>query len=236
MAALSLSLLLSAAVGAPTKSLIDDKIIATFTNDTKTTYKWFEQNDPVMGGKSHGNFSLTECSCGETYGVFQGAVELIPKLKAPGFCRALTVPFFENVGDYLDGGLVLTVRSPSTFNSTSFKGFKIAVSAVGVPVHHGGHEAAGSFKAPLILGTTAFPEAWQFITIPWTDFSWDWSDFTGECTTKDPDGYQHKCCKDDSNVCPTKPQLSKVDGLSLWAEGVQGEFHLEIRDIAAHHF
>ena len=30
--------------------------------------------------------------------------------------------------------------------------------------------------------------------IPFNQMSWDWSDGTGECSTKDPDGYQHKCC------------------------------------------
>ena len=45
------------------------------------------------------------------------------------------------------------------------------------------------------------------------------ADFTGECDTKDPDGFQHSCCADLPSVCPDAPGLSNINGLSIWAEG-----------------
>jgi hypothetical protein len=68
-------------------------------------------------------------------------------------------------------------------------------------------------------------------------FSSDWSDFTGDCSTKDPNGYQHKCCPsgglDSDPVCPAKKTLAKVDGITIWSEGVGGNFALKIYEIAA---
>jgi hypothetical protein len=70
---------------------------------------------------------------------------------------------------------------------------------------------------------------------PFNSMSWDWSDATGECTTKDPDGYQHKCCSDDKAVCPTAKLLKSLFSFAIWAEGAEGKFHLEIKEIAASH-
>ena len=62
-----------------------------------------------------------------------------------------------------------------------------------------------------------------------SDFSWDWSDATGLCTTKDSGGYQHHCCsKAEPKYCPTKAFLADVNTLQIWSEGVAGDFHLEI--------
>ena len=93
-----------------------------------------------MGGQSYGNFSIEDRSCGDAYGKFQGEVKIVPFLKAPGFCRATTGSIIiKDAKDFLEGGLELTVRSPSQV-ADPFKGFKLAFSAVGVPHHHGGHE------------------------------------------------------------------------------------------------
>ena len=73
-----------------------------------------------------------------------------------------------------------------------------------------------------------------------TAFSSDWSDFTGECNTKDPDGYQHKCCDaslgpwpwEEPSRCPTIKGLESIIGLSIWSEGVLGGFSFEIKSIS----
>lgn len=212
----------------------DDKLLVNFNNATKEYYQWFEQNDPVMGGQSYGNFSVVDQSCGESYGKFQGEVKVVPFLHAPGFCRATTGSIkIDDISDYLNGGLELTVRS-ATMSENPYTGFKFAFAAVGTPLHHGGHEAFGMFKADFTLPKDSVPSDWQFVKIPFNKFSWDWSDATGECTTKDPDGYQHHCCSaTESKYCPDDKQLKAVTGFSIWAEGTAGVFELDVLTIAA---
>lgn len=67
-------------------------------------------------------------------------------------------------------------------------------------------------------------------------FSYDWSEFTGRCDTKDPnDGPQHHCCGtgDNAKYCPNADHLSTISDVEVWAEGVKGDFHLEIQWIGA---
>ena len=54
------------------------------------------------------------------------------------------------------------------------------------------------------------------------------------CDTKDPTGLQHHCCGTaHPELCPTAAHLSAITGLALWAEGVEGDFSLEVCAIAA---
>ena len=78
---------------------------------------------------------------------------------------------------------------------------------------------------------------WTILRLPLTAFSSDWSDFTGECNTTDPDGYQHRCCDTSSGIpweepCPTANGLASIIGLSVWSEGVFGDFSFEIKSIS----
>ena len=44
-------------------------------------------------------------------------------------------------------------------------------------------------------GFTVSGTEWQTVKIPFSAFSYDWSDYTGRCDTKDPrNGTQHVCC------------------------------------------
>merc|ERR1740117_847935 len=82
-------------------------------------------------------------------------------------------------------------------------------------------------------------EYWQVIEVPLSQFSYDWSSFTGRCDSKDPasfgaEGPQHKCCSDSgiepssADVCVESQYLSIIRDVEIWAEGVEGEFNLEI--------
>ena len=73
------------------------------------------------------------------------------------------------------------------------------------------------------------------VFVPFNQFSWDWSPYTGECDTKDPTGTQHHCCGggETQQFCPTAKYLSEITGLEIWAEGAEGDFHLEVKSLAA---
>ena len=94
------------------------------------------------------------------------------------------------------------------------------------------------YKADLAKAkSTPLGVDWTILRLPLTAFSSDWSDFTGECNTKDPDGYQHVCCDASSGMpwqepCPTTKGLESIVGLSVWSEGVLGSFSVDIRSIS----
>ena len=88
-------------------------------------------------------------------------------------------------------------------------------------------------RIPVPAGVSA-GQAFQTVKIPFNHFSIDWSAFTGECDTVDPNGERHVCCsKEHPEVCPTAENLKQIKFLSIWAEGVAGAFHLEIQSIGA---
>jgi len=198
-------------------------VLANFKSGSRSFYRWQEVNDPVMGGQSYGNFSVSD-----GVATFQGQTRIVPSLRAPGFCKANTgVGILEDASAYTNGAIQLIVRT----TTPSYKGYKFAFSAIGAKRHHDGHELLGSYKSDF---TVPAGSDWQKVTIPMSHFSSDWSDFTGECSTKDPDGYQHKCCTEQSpDVCPNKNTLAKIVGFSIWAEGVAGDFKLEMKEILA---
>ena len=85
--------------------------LVTFDNAPGTTHTFSELNDPVMGGKSTGTFSITKNSTG----LFQGEVNVVPKLKAPGFIETWADDHskhpYADASSAVDGDLVLVVRS-----------------------------------------------------------------------------------------------------------------------------
>ena len=80
----------------------DTKLLASFGDKSSTDYKWAEQNDPVMGGQSSGNFTIVGQGHSGVHAHFTGVVRNVSFLKAPGFCRATTIqPFFVDASAYL---------------------------------------------------------------------------------------------------------------------------------------
>merc|ERR1719182_432145 len=99
-------------------SAADDISLARFDGGA-TDFKWTEENDPVMGGVS------TNCTFSKG-GDFVGVVEIVPSLKAPGFCFARTSTTVKK--DFAD------VSSKTAFEieytaDVDYKGFKAAFAA-----------------------------------------------------------------------------------------------------------
>ena len=97
----------------------------------------------------------------------------------------------------------------------------------------GMHHGPPSMKADFVVPPTEGDD-FATVKVPFNKFSVDWSDYTGECDTKDPTGEQHVCCSAaNPEVCPTAQHLATVTSLGVWAEGVEGDFHIEIQSIGA---
>jgi len=215
------ALLLASALGADVK-------LATFDGDKATTASWKDLNDPVMGGASKSTFTVT----GNKTGLFEGTCAIVKFLKAPGFAK------IQGSGSFVDISAYDSISMKVKSSTPGYQGFKVAFAAPGIPKTSmfGG----SSYKA----GFNVTGSDWQIIEVPLTQFSYDWSGYTGRCDTKDPGGLfskgkQHYCC-DKSGLQPSKPEvcvdtkyLSKINQLELWAEGVEGDFNLEIEWVGA---
>mmetsp|Transcript_62500 Transcript_62500/g.104003 ORF Transcript_62500/g.104003 Transcript_62500/m.104003 type:complete len:284 (+) Transcript_62500:29-880(+) len=215
---------------APSNTTQSPITLLTF-DGSATDHKWQHMDDPVMGGQSKSTFEVED-----GVGKFAGTCAIVPFLKAPGFCkvttqRGLFTPAkFPDASAFIDGSLYLTVKS----SSPAYKGFKVDFGAKGLKrptgsVSHGSASLKADFELPAGAAT-------DFVTvkIPFSSFSVDWSDYTGECDTKDPGGYQHLCCDTEHpEVCPQAHHLAKIESFAMWAEGVAGDFELEIKEIAA---
>ena len=98
-------------------SAANEILLASFDGAKGSTHQWRQMNDPVMGGKSTGTFSVADSK-----GIFSGEVVDVPFLKAPGFIKASVVdmnPFgriFPDISTCKNIALRMTTRdfvSPS---------------------------------------------------------------------------------------------------------------------------
>jgi len=203
-----------------------DVKLATFDGAEETTASWKNQNDPVMGGASTSSFD-------EATGKFAGTCAIVGFLNAPGFAKIVGTRSFADITT--EDTISLKVKSATP----DYQGFKIAFASPGIPKTSifGG----SSYKAGFALQSTT---DWQIVDVPLTQFSYDWSGYTGRCDTKDPasfgqDGQQHYCC-DQSGLEPSKPEvcvdskyLSTINSVEVWAEGVEGDFDIQVEYIGA---
>jgi len=215
LAAAALASTAYSAVTAPEAEAVP---LVTFDGKSSTTFKFVELNDPVMGGQSHGTWSL-----GSGYGVMDGAVLDVPSLKAPGFIKAAADGTFPDASGAAGGELVLEVRS----STPSYKGFRVTFAAGTLSP---AYACAGGGSIPLSRGCFkakfSVPEGdgWTKVRVPFAAFSDKWSPATGEQTTT---------CASDPDVCPTDKSLAGIKRVEVWAEGADGPVHLELKSISA---
>jgi hypothetical protein len=185
--------------------------LTTFDGAEETTQKWAAMNDPVMGGQSKATFNVAGNA-----GVLDGAVAIVPSLQAPGFCtmQSARVSFPD-----ISGADAIQVVARQT---SDYKGWRFTIGdAPHNPDSGAPFFVKGQYKANVAIPVS---EEFQTIIIPFTDFTYKWSDTTGEPTVK---------CVDDASVCPDDEHLKAPKQLALTAEGVEGSFHLEVQSITA---
>ena len=194
--------------------------LATFDGAPSTTFKFVELNDPVMGGRSTGSWSVNASG---GFGVFDGEVVDVPSLQAPGFIKASADGKFADVSAALGGALVLTLRTSTPAYAGYRASFYSGVGAATYACAGGGGIpfSRGCFKANFSVPAGA---AFSTVRIPFDSFSDMWSSATGDPT---------KTCADDGDVCPTAKVLSSIKRVELWGEGKLGKLHLEVQSIAA---
>ena len=130
-----------------------------------------------MGGVSSSTWKIDTVKTKSA--IWNGQVRIVPSLKAPGFCNAETTNWFAKFNDVSAYSHLLIHAKSST---PHYSGFKVSFAADTL------NPQFKSFKAPFNVTSTEY----QTIAIPFSDFSNDWSAYTGRCDTKDPTGKQHK--------------------------------------------
>jgi len=200
-------------ISATTKELSateGDRItLASFGPADATFRSWKQSNDPVMGGKSTGTFTVND-----GYGTMDGTCAIVPKLSAPGFINARTSAKFADVSSC--AGIELEVRSKST--PDPYTGYRFDFG--------NDRSACGQFFARGYKANFAAPSgSFGKVQIPFDQFSRCWDDATGEPI---------KTCAEDSSVCPTQSRLQDLESMSVWAEGVEGDVTLDIKSVSAY--
>eukprot|EP00756_Hemistasia_phaeocysticola_P040716 Hpha_TRINITY_DN16879_c1_g1::TRINITY_DN16879_c1_g1_i2::g.150986::m.150986 len=196
--------------------------LVTFDGQKGTTFNFKELNDPVMGGKSTGNWSV-QSKDQQSFGVMDGVVVDVPKLSAPGFIEASADAKFNDVSAALSGGLRLTVRSPTP----EYKGFRVSFAAGTLSPDYscaGGGSipfSRGCFKRPFSVKAGS---EFSTVYLPFNTFSDKWSPATG---------VQNVTCSEDSDVCPTAKDLAGIVRFEFWAEGAAGHARLEVLRVDA---
>jgi len=194
--------------------------LATFDGKADTTFTFKELNDPVMGGKSTGTWNVD--SKGQ-FGVFDGDVVDVPSLKAPGFIKSAADGKFPDASAVADGELVLLVRS----TTPEYTGFRVSfASGTASPTYSCSGGGSIPFSRGCFKAKFSVPSGSNFteVTVPFKSFSDKWSPATGEHT---------KNCSDTPDVCPTAKTLASIKRIEVWAEGVLGKVHLEVKALSA---
>jgi transforming growth factor-beta-induced protein len=183
-----------------------DITLASFGADDATFRAWKQQNDPVMGGKSSGTFSVS----GEV-GTMKGTVADVPSLGAPGFIKATASASYADVSSCT--GISLELQSTS--NPDPYAGYRLSLG--------NDASACGKFFARGFKANFAAPSG-QFgtVQIPFEEFTRCWDDATGDAI---------KTCAEDSTVCISSDRKQKLQSLSVWAEGKLGDVQLDIKSV-----
>ena len=192
--------------------------LVTFDGAAGTTFKFEVLNDPVMGGRSHAKWDLS----GDV-GVLDGEVVDVPSLKAPGFVTAVANGKFADASSAASGGLTLHVRS----TTASYMGFRVSLySGAG----SGEYACAGGGGIPFSRGcfkakyTVPVGSDFTPVFVPFANFTDLWSSATGEPTST---------CAEDKSACLSASKLHSIKRVELWAEGVDGKVHLEVKSVSA---
>lgn len=186
-----------------------DIMLATFDGAQASTLKWKEMNDPVMGGKSTGTFTIDKDA---KIGIFNGTCAIVPSLKAPGFITAVATGSTPDISACQN--LVLNVNS-----GTTYTGFRVSFGNEHYPPFYK-HYFARGYKSDFQPPQGKFGD----VVLPLKGFTDHWDDATGKAITK---------CADDPKACPTQQRLKNLETIQIWGEGVEGDVHLQIKSIRA---
>jgi len=199
-------------------SVASDIPLVSFAPDAapSLTHKWSALNDPVMGGQSYSTVSVSDGILN-----FTGKCAIVPFLKAPGFITAATGRGFGpgkvSPETFVDVSSCKGITIIARDYSNGYSGYRISFGNAHVS---GTHHAYG-FKADLHPTVGSFGS----VSIPFSSFTDFWDDATGKPIHS---------CEENREYCPDEHTLTNMQTMSIWAEGVEGHVHLEVKSISGY--
>lgn len=184
--------------------------LVTFDDAKGTTQKWAEVDDStyIEGGLSAGKTSVSNGML-----TFSGNVAPGRKFQDPGFIISRTGgEDGEKAKKFPDAssceGISFVAKS-----TTPYKGYSFSIS------NKAGNGYKARFAAPL--------NQFDTVRIPFKEFTSSYSIVTGDPI---------KTCKESEVNCISfSPEnLSRMESVAFWAEGVAGKVHLEVKEINAY--
>ncbi len=204
-----------------------------------SSFEFIEDEDPVMGSESWGNWSVNATA---GVGTLQGVVTVVDRpavswvRASPGFIKTGANGVFPDASDVVSVGgggeraahVVVECRS-----WTNYTGFRVAIAAgARFPMYacRGGGVvpfSRGCYKAELpVPQATSSNEAFQRVRVPLAYFTDAWSPAQG--------GKTRKQCGEgvESANCLTAGLLAAIQRVEVVAEGETGDVKLEIKSIS----
>mmetsp|Transcript_18565 Transcript_18565/g.26123 ORF Transcript_18565/g.26123 Transcript_18565/m.26123 type:complete len:212 (+) Transcript_18565:71-706(+) len=168
-------------------------------------HSWDVLNDTLMGGQSSGTLSITN-------GVadFKGSVSTVSFLHGPGFVSIVT-----HGGVYPDMSTCNALKL-NLMVTQEYSGLRISLGSVNIK----GKRHSIGYRSKIDAPVGSFTD----IIIPFADFTVK--------SVKDEDRTVITC-KENDEYCLSEGILGSIKTLSIWGEGVEGNFHLRIKSISA---
>merc|ERR1712157_151236 len=192
--------------------------------------EWTPQNDPVMGGQSESTVQINDGMLD-----FQGQVNIVPSLGAPGFIKAQTGTEFSGpMGGNFPGAKLFGMSSNGGSGSwPDVSGCEgLTITGKSGNDYDGYYVSFGTERPPegrfFARGYKAILEPSNEMTsmsIPFNQFSNLWDDATGEILTS---------CEENNRYCPNQATLQNMETMAFWGEGVEGAVDLQISKIEAY--
>jgi len=140
-----------------------------------------------------------------------------PFPQLPGFITATTGEFGFPKETFVDvsscQGITIVAK-----DFTGYKGFRLSFGTAKAP---GGSFYAQGYKASI------FPTVGSFgaISIPFSNFTDFWDGSTGKPI---------HTCAEKAEYCPDQTTLQNMKTMTIWAEGVEGNIHLEVKSVSGY--
>lgn len=181
--------------------------------DKSLTHKWTALNDPVMGGQSTSRVAVENNVLN-----FTGVCAIVPSLNAPGFITAVAGHGMFASEKFVDVSSCEGLKIVAKDYTSGYKGYRISFGTAKPP---GGKFFAQGYKADMHPTVGSFGE----ISIPFKNFTDFWDDATGNPI---------HTCAENKDLCPDSKTLTNMKTMSIWAEGVEGTIHLEMKSITGY--
>jgi hypothetical protein len=210
--------------------------LVTFDGSASTHFDFTEADAPHSGWRMPAPNSNATWDVTDGHGILDGEINVEwndndadAGLESgwPGYVRSTANGTFPDASSVSGGALILMARS----STPEYKGFHVSFGTTekwsttkeACSPDLGPFKNRGCYKAAFMV-----PAGGDFapVRIPFSSFNGAWLFGNGNVAT----GYS---CSEKKENCLTSKSLARIKSIDLWAEGVEGKVHLEVKSLTA---